>query len=284
MKNIFITGDRGDVGSLLKEKLKRNGDTVVCQENKELRIEDDAFYETIKNPESIDVLYHLAAITFVPLSWEKPADFIKVNVLGTTKVLEFCRLNDIKLIFVSSYAYGIPQYLPIDENHPVLAVNPYALSKNIGEQLCEFYGKNFGLSYNIIRPFNVFGSLKNKSMLIPEIIDQVILGGVIKVKDLVPRRDYIFIDDVIEFLTLSKSKFTNDVYNLGSGVSYSVKEIIESCQKVWTSDCKVESADVIRKNEIPETISSMNKVKNVFDWKPTYSLENGLKLMKQRIG
>jgi UDP-glucose 4-epimerase len=283
VKNIFITGDRGDIGSLLKVKLEGNGDTVIFQEDIKLRIEDDEFFESIKDPKSIDVLYHLAAITFVPLSWDKPADFIKVNVLGTTKVLEFCRLNDIKVIFVSSYAYGIPQYLPIDESHPVLSVNPYALSKNIGEQLCEFYGKNFGLSYNIIRPFNVFGSLKNKSMLIPEIIDQVILGETIKVKDLVPRRDYVFIDDVIDFLALSKSKFTNDVYNLGSGVSYSVKEIIGTCQKVWGSNCEVISAEVIRKNEIPETVSNMNKVKNVFDWQPTLSLENGLILMKQRI-
>lgn len=281
MKKIFITGSSGDIGSRLKRGLEYQGYEVLESENKLLRIEDKNYFDAINNPESIDVLYHLAAISFVPLSWEKPSDFIKTNVLGTSNVIEFCRVNEIKLIYISSYAYGIPQYLPIDENHPVLSVNPYALSKNMGEQLCEFYGKNFNLEYNIIRPFNVFGSLRNKSMLIPEIIDQLIEGKSIKVKDLVPKRDYIFIDDVIDFLVLSQNKFTNDVYNLGSGQSYSVKEIIDTCQKVWGTDVEILSEQVTRKNEIPETISNMSKVKNVFSWRPKYNLEDGLIVMKK---
>lgn len=283
MKNIFITGSRGDIGSRLRQSLMNDGFNVIESTDAALRIENKDYFEAIENPESIDVMYHLAAISFVPLSWDKPSDFIKINVLGTSNVLEFCNENKIKLVYISSYAYGIPQYLPIDENHPVLSVNPYALSKNMGEQLCEFYGKNFQLSYNIIRPFNVFGSLKNKSMLIPEIIDQIVKGDNIKVKDLVPRRDYIFIDDVIDFLMMSKNKFTNDVYNLGSGQSYSVKEIIDTCQKVWGSNIEVISAEVIRKNEIPETVSNMSKVKNVFNWAPKYNLEEGLIAMKNKI-
>jgi len=280
MKNIFITGSNGDIGSRLKTKLISEGCNVIESTNKSLRIEHANYFDAIESPESIDVLYHLAAISFVPLSWENPSDFIKVNVLGTCNVLEFCKTHNIKLVYISSYAYGIPQYLPIDENHPVLSVNPYALSKNMGEQLCEFYGKNFKLFYNIIRPFNVYGSLKNKSMLIPEIIDQIINGEFIKVKDLLPKRDYVFIDDVIDFLVLSKNKFTNDVYNLGSGQSYSVKEIIDTCKKVWGSNLEIVSAQITRKNEIPETISNIGKVKNIFNWNPKFKLEDGLLKMK----
>ena len=283
MKSIFITGSRGDIGGRLKNDLVNRGYNIRESEDESLRVENKNYFDAIKNPETIDVLYHLAAISFVPLSWENPSDFIKINVLGTSNVLEFCRINNIQLIYISSYAYGIPQYLPIDENHPVLSVNPYALSKNMGEQLCEFYGKNFKLSYNIIRPFNVFGSLKNKSMLIPEIIDQIIEGDNVKVKDLVPKRDYIFIDDVIDFLVMSKEKLTNDVYNLGSGNSYSVKVIIDTCQKVWGSDIQVISAEITRKNEIPETISNMDKVKNIFGWSPKFTLEEGLIIMKKQL-
>lgn len=281
MESIFITGSRGDIGSRLKVDLEKRGYEIRESQNNELRIEDPSYFDSIINPESIDIMYHLAAISFVPLSWDNPSDFIKINVLGTCNVLDFCKTYNIKLVYISSYAYGIPQYLPIDENHPVLSVNPYALSKNMGEQLCEFYGKNFSLKYNIIRPFNVFGSLKNKSMLIPEIIDQIIDGSEVKVKDLVPKRDYIFIDDVIDFLMMSKNKFTNDVYNLGSGQSYSVKQIIDTCQKVWGTKAKVISEQVTRKNEIPETISNMSKVKNVFDWSPKFNLEEGLRVMKE---
>lgn len=281
MESIFITGSRGDIGSRLKVDLEKRGYEIRESQNNELRIEDPSYFDSIINPESIDIMYHLAAISFVPLSWDNPSDFIKINVLGTCNVLDFCKTYNIKLVYISSYAYGIPQYLPIDENHPVLSVNPYALSKNMGEQLCEFYGKNFSLKYNIIRPFNVFGSLKNKSMLIPEIIDQIIDGSEVKVKDLVPKRDYIFIDDVIDFLMMSKNKFTNDVYNLGSGQSYSVKQIIDTCQKVWGTKAKIISEQVTRKNEIPETISNMSKVKNVFDWSPKFNLEEGLRVMKE---
>ena len=283
MKSIFITGSRGDIGGRLKNDLVNRGYNIRESEDESLRVENKNYFDAIKYPETIDVLYHLAAISFVPLSWENPSDFIKINVLGTSNVLEFCRINNIQLIYISSYAYGIPQYLPIDENHPVLSVNPYALSKNMGEQLCEFYGKNFKLSYNIIRPFNVFGSLKNKSMLIPEIIDQIIEGDNVKVKDLVPKRDYIFIDDVIDFLVMSKEKLTNDVYNLGSGNSYSVKVIIDTCQKVWGSDIQVISAEITRKNEIPETISNMDKVKNIFGWSPKFTLEERLIIMKKQL-
>ncbi len=284
MQTIFITGHRGDIGSLLKQKLEQKGHQVVVQNNHLLRLEDGNYFEDVPNPENIDVLFHLAAKTFVPLSWEKPDEFIKSNVLGTSKVLEFCRVNNIKLIYISSYAYGIPQYLPIDENHSVLSVNPYALSKNMAEELCVFYGKNYNLKYNIIRPFNIFGSLKNKSLLIPEIIEQIKHKDAIKVKDLTPKRDYLFIDDAIEFFIISMNKFTNDIYNLGSGQSYSVKQIVDTCQQVWGTQLPVYSSNTVRKNEIPETIANINKAKNVFEWKPKYNLLTGLELLKQRLG
>ena len=283
MQTIFITGHRGDIGSLLKDRLELKGYQVVVQNNPQLRLEDGNYFDDIPNPEKIDVLYHLAAKTFVPLSWDKPDEFIKSNVLGTSKVLEFCRKYNIKLIYISSYAYGIPQYLPIDENHSVLSVNPYALSKNMAEELCVFYGKNYNLKYNIIRPFNIFGSLKNKALLVPEIIEQINHKDAIKVKDLTPKRDYLFIDDAIDFFITSINKFTNDIYNLGSGQSYSVKQIVDTCQKVWGTQLPVISSDTVRKNEIPETKASINKAKNVFGWEPKYNLLTGLKLLKERL-
>jgi nucleoside-diphosphate-sugar epimerase len=283
MIKIHITGANGGVGSVLSDALEQQGATIISTKNPALRIQEDAYYEQFDNPEEIDLIYHLAAISFVPDSWDNPARFIEVNVLGTTKVLEFCRKHNIRLIYVSSYAYGAPQYLPIDEKHPVGAANPYGLSKLMGEELCTFYGEHYNLSYLIVRPFNVYGTLKNTKLLIPEIIAQLQKGEGIKVKDLSPKRDYVFIDDLIRFLTLASEKTNNQIYNVGGGASYSVAEIIEICQSVWGSNLKVESDEVARKNEIPETLCDNSKAKADFGWEPKFTFKEGIAAIKQGL-
>ncbi|NOQ73595.1 MAG: NAD-dependent epimerase/dehydratase family protein [Crocinitomix sp.] len=283
MLNIHITGANGGVGSALSNALVQTGAQLIPVKNPAFRIQEDAYFEQFDNPEEIDLIYHLAAISFVPDSWENPARFIEVNVLGTTKVLEFCRKYNIRLVYVSSYAYGAPQYLPIDEKHPVSASNPYGLSKIMGEELCTFYGDHYDLSYLIVRPFNVYGTLKNTKLLIPEIIAQIEKGDRIQVKDLVPKRDCVFIDDLIGFLLIAGQKTNNEIYNVGGGESFSVAEIIEICQNVWGTNLPVESAEVERKNEIPETLCDNSKAKTDLGWSPQFTFQEGIAAIKQRL-
>jgi len=283
MLKIHITGGNGGVGSALSKALVQNGAQLIRAKNTALRIQADAYYEQFDNPEEIDLIYHLAAISFVPDSWENPARFIEINVLGTTKVLEFCRKYNIRLVYISSYAYGTPQYLPIDENHPVSASNPYGLSKIMGEELCTFYGDHYDLSYLIVRPFNVFGMLKNNKLLIPEIIEQLEKGERIKVKDLSPKRDCVYIDDLIRFLVLAGENTNNQIYNVGGGSSYSVAEIIAICQDVWGTNLPVESAEIERKNEIPETLCNNNKAKIDLGWEPEFTFKEGINAIKNRL-
>lgn len=283
MPKVLITGVNGNIGSALKKALIAKGDVVIDLPDSAKRIQNQDYFDAIPNPDQIDLIYHLAAASFVPKSWEQPHDFLETNLMGTSRVLEFCRQHGIRLVYVSSYAYGIPQYLPIDEKHPIAAANPYGLSKIMAEELCQFYGKNYDLSYAIIRPFNVFGTLKNKALLIPEIIEQIKAGKEINVKDLRPKRDYIFIDDLIELLVLAQSHTNNEVYNAGSGASYSVKDIIDACQTVFETNLPVHSAEQERKNEIPETLCNMDKVKETFGWEPKYNFIDGIKAIKQRL-
>lgn len=283
MLKVLVTGANGNIGSELAKALLKEGNELINVPDSSKRIEDGAYFEGLSNPDEIDVLYHLAAASFVPKSWEDPAAFIKANVLGTTQVLEFCRKHHIRMVYVSSYAYGIPQYLPIDEEHSVSAANPYGLSKIMGEDLCRFYGDNYNVEYAILRPFNVYGTLKNKALLIPEIIEQIKSANEIRVKDLRPKRDYIFIDDLIDLLVRIKDHTTNQVYNAGSGESYSVAEIIQTCQEVWGTDLPVYSEETERKNEIPDTRCDMSKVKKELGWTPQFSFKEGIKEIKQRI-
>ena len=283
MLKIHITVGNGGLGSALSKALVQNGAQLIRAKNTALRIQADGYYEQFDNPEEIDLIYHLAAISFVPDSWENPARFIEINVLGTTKVLEFCRKYNIRLVYVSSYAYGTPQYLPIDENHPVSASNPYGLSKIMGEELCTFYGDHYDLSYLIVRPFNVFGMLKNNKLLIPEIIEQLEKGERIKVKDLSPKRDCVYIDDLIRFLVLAGENTNNQIYNIGGGSSYSVAEIIAICQDIWGTNLPVESAEIERKNEIPETLCNNNKAKIDLGWEPEFTFKEGINAIKNRL-
>lgn len=283
MLKVVVTGANGNIGSELVKALLREGNELISISDSDKRIEDGDYFEGLSKPDEIDVLYHLAAASFVPESWRNPPAFIKSNVLGTTRILEFCRKYHVRLVYVSSYAYGIPQYLPIDEKHPVSAVNPYGLSKIMGEDLCRFYGDNYEVDYAIVRPFNVYGTLKNKALLIPEIIEQIKFADEIRVKDLRPKRDYIFIDDLIDLLVEVKNHTTNQVYNAGSGESYSVGEIIGICQEVWRTDLSVYSDETERKNEIPDTRCDISKVKKELGWTPKFSFKEGIKQIKQRI-
>src|SRR5207237_1415928 len=148
----------------------------------------------------VHYVIHLAGKSFVPDSWKDPQEFMRVNAEGTRNVLEFCRKNNIPLIFMSSYVYGIPVRLPIDENHPVTPSNPYAQSKYEAEKICIMYAEKYKIPVTIVRPFNIFGPNQPEHFLIPKIIQQAldVSSTRIELQDLSPRRDYIYMDDLLD--------------------------------------------------------------------------------------
>ncbi|MCH2232351.1 MAG: NAD(P)-dependent oxidoreductase [Crocinitomicaceae bacterium] len=278
MSNIIVTGISGAIGSRLAIALRLEGNNVI-EPNPKFRLNQKEYFDSVENPDEIDVLYHCAAKLSVLESWENPGLYTEVNVLGTQSVVDFCIEYEIKLIFISSYVFGKPEYLPIDEKHPKSAPNPYALSKILAEEIVKFSGENLGLSYNIVRPFNIYGSLANDYLLIPEIIHKINNEEKVELKDLSPRRDYIHIKDVIEFLVMAKSNFQNSDFNLGFGKSYSVKEVAQACIKRWDSNLVLSSSSNVRKNEIPETVCDIRKIKEVFSWVPSIDLKQGIDLV-----
>src|SRR6202011_2766469 len=103
---------------------------------------------------------------------------------------------------VSSYMYGHPERLPIPEDHPLRASNPYSHSKLLAEQITRFYQESFGVPVTIVRPFNLYGPGQSEDFLIPTLIRQALAqdSNAIVVADLTPKRDYIYIDDVVDLL------------------------------------------------------------------------------------
>lgn len=276
MKTVLITGSNGFIGRALKERLFKEGYEVLEMNSSQDINLPESFLSF--ECEKIDHVFHLAGKTFVPDSWLDPASFYRVNVNGTVNVLDFCRRNGIPLTYVSAYLYGQPQRLPISEDHPAKPNNPYAHSKFLAEKVCEFYSSEFGLSVVILRPFNVYGPGQGEFFLIPLIIKQALEGNEIRLKELTSRRDWIYIDDLVDAVALSMKQSSGlKVYNIGSGRSLSVKEVIETVQKIIGSAKPVVSENVQRKNEIEDTVADITHAEEELNWHPKTLFEEGIK-------
>ena len=166
---MLVTGGSGFVGRRLVRSLRGEGVEVYAPERDILEVSAGPLPDL-----SADWVIHLAGRTFVPASWNDPADFYRVNALGTVNVLEYCRRTQAKLIYVSGYCYGIPETLPISETAPLKPNNPYAFSKSAAEEACRFFFECLQTSVMIVRPFNIYGPGQSPDFLIPRIVEQAI--------------------------------------------------------------------------------------------------------------
>lgn len=225
----------------------------------------------------IDCFIHLANLVYVPASYEDPAKFYRVNYLTTLNALEVCRKWNARLVYISSYIYGPPQYLPVDENHPICPFNPYAQSKVICEKMCEGYHRDFGVKVSIVRPFNLYGVGQKGKLLIPEIIGQLKEGKTcIQLKASSPRRDYVNVVDVARaIVTCAMSDESYGVYNACSGESVSVREITEIINRNLKNKVEFSFSASDRPNEVDESRGSCEKLK-ALGWSPSVRFEQGI--------
>ena len=189
-----------------------------------------------------------------------------------------------RLVLASAYVYGIPQRLPIRENDPVSPNNPYALSKRLAEQLCEFAAQYQGVVATALRIFNVFGPGQRAEFLIPKVLQQVQAGQDIRLLDLVPKRDYVYLSDVVDaFVKASKVNSGFHAINVGSGFSLSVAEIVEKIQFLAGTRLAVVSDSVERRQEIPDVVADISLAQQVLGWRPQWSFERGIEQILKRI-
>ncbi|MBI9035782.1 MAG: NAD(P)-dependent oxidoreductase [Bacteroidales bacterium] len=273
---VAVTGSSGFIGSRLVAKLKTNNHELI-----ELDIQtgfDVLDYNQMKTVRKFDVCIHLAALTFVPLSFEVPHDFYMLNTHGLINCIELCRLHDARMIFASSYVYGQPHYLPINEDHPLEGLNPYTETKILGETICANYFKYFGVKSIILRPFNVYGQGQNEKFLLPSILNQA-KNGKIKLNDPRPKRDFVFVDDVVDCYVkaVENNNIPFDVFNIGSGKSYSVSEVVGMVNELYGNTLDVEFSNQERVIEVFDTVADISKVKLGLDWSPKTDLFEGIK-------
>lgn len=273
--NIAVAGSDGFLGKHVCGQLEQAGHEIVridITQGVDLSKPDAAD----EIPE-VECFIHLANLVFVPGSYEKPALYYRVNYMTTLNALEVCRKYNARMVYISSYIYGTPQYLPVDENHPIHPFNPYAQTKVICEKLCEGYHRDFGVKCSIVRPFNLYGVGQKGLLLIPEIIGQLKEGKEeIQLKASSPRRDYINVVDVAKAIcACAMSDEAYGVYNACSGESVSVKEITEIINKHLQNKVHFSFSASDRPNEVDESRGSCDKLKTL-GWKPTMSFEEGI--------
>ncbi|MFX0103673.1 MAG: NAD-dependent epimerase/dehydratase family protein [Candidatus Hodarchaeota archaeon] len=243
-------------------------------------------YESMtKALSSSDVIIHLAAISDLPTSMEKPRFSFKVNCEGTANILEYARDNcrNAFIIVLSSAAiYGKPEYFPIDEKHPRNAVNPYAIQKQIVEQLCRCYIETFDLKIAILRPFNLYGPLQDTRFIIPTIIKQCIEKDAVALGNPNPIRNFTYIDDFVECLFLlikNKEKVIGEVFNTGHPEEVTIKQLSR-----LIADLVGKGVDISFEKEkyrpskldINKLSCDYSKIKNLIAWEPKKSLKEGL--------
>jgi nucleoside-diphosphate-sugar epimerase len=271
---VIVTGARGFVGSHVVRALRGAGCEVVEHRRADGDLADGP---PAGWPRATHVV-HLAGRTFVPAAWNDPVPFRRDNVDATTHVLEYCRQVDASMVHVSSYVYGTPQRLPIDERHPLDPFNPYAESKILAERAVQDYQQQFGLRATIVRPFNLYGPGQDVRFLIPTIIRQALdhTCAAITVTDDRPRRDYLHVRDLAALIVTALRAPMGGIYNAGSGESHSVRDIADRVGDLTGGRKPLQVTGPVRPNEILDVVADVSRAAAALAWRPLISFADGL--------
>ncbi len=274
MQRIVVTGGTGFIGRHLVDRLAAENATVQS-------LSQSSGFDILIDElplANVDHVYHLAGQTFVPRAWSDPVSFHHVNAHGTFRLLDQCRRANVPMTYVSAYVYGAPTEMPISERMPARPNNPYAFSKRAGELACEFFADVYGTRIGVIRPFNVYGPGQDASFLIPEIGRQVLDPDIaeIVVANLKPRRDFVYISDVVDALLRAPGLPSGQPFNVGSGTSVSVADVIKTSMQCAGVAKPYRDRGEVRSNEILDVVADISAIERAVGWRPKVSFEQGI--------
>jgi UDP-N-acetylglucosamine/UDP-N-acetylgalactosamine 4-epimerase len=299
----LVTGAAGFIGSnLCIELVSRGADVIGIDnlsygkiENLDEIIEKPNFRfikldilserEIIIATQGIDYILHQAALGSVPRSFEFPDEYYKNNFLGTVNVINAARINNVKKVVYasSSSVYGDSLNIPRVEDNIGFPLSPYAHSKKLVEEFATVYSKLFDLDLIGLRYFNVYGPKQDSNRMYPAVIaafcEKAIRGdSLIVYGDGNQRRDFTFVNDVVSANILAAITDTrgNKVFNVGTGMSTSINEIINIISGILKVkiDVKYEKE---RKGDVKESFASISKIRETLNFSNSYSLMTGIK-------
>jgi UDP-glucose 4-epimerase len=291
-KKFAVTGGLGFIGSHLVERLCKNNEVVIIDNESSGKLENikhldltniDVIFGDITSIDleeiidGCDYVLHHAAMASVPLSIDNPLLCNEVNVTGTLKVLNAAKEVDIKkVVFASSSAvYGDTSQLPVTEEVPINPMSPYAVSKVAGELYCSVFHQIYGLSTTSLRYFNVFGPRQDPdshyAAVIPKFVESMLNNKVPTIYgDGEQTRDFIYIDHVVDAnIKACKSRISGN-FNIAGGKSISINQLFETIKDIMGLDIEPNYADP-QSGEIKHSWADISNA-NVFGFNPDVNL------------
>ena len=299
----LVTGGAGFIGSHIVDRLLADGHKVIVIDNYSTgrpenldhvrgninlnMVEADVSeYNSIERYfKGVVWVFHLAAVADIVPSIVEPLKYYNSNVTGTANVLDISKKAAIKrfIYAASSSCYGIPDEYPTREDAEIRTEYPYALTKHLGEKLVLHWGRVYKLPVVSLRFFNVYG-LRSRTSGTYGAVFGVFLAQKLNNKPFTvvgngeQTRDFTFVTDVVDAcVTAAKSNVVNEIFNVGSGGTYSINKLVS-----------ILSGDVVhlpkRPGEPDCTFADITKIKNMLGWVPKVSFEKGVQVMLDNIG
>jgi len=289
---VLITGISGFVGSHLAELCLKKGDEVYGAIRHRSNLET---IEHIKNKVKLfeceltdltnvkdmidkvkpDKIFHLAAQSFVPTSWESPVDTLTNNIVSELNILEAVRelVPECKIqIAGSSEEYGNPISEPMTEDHPLNPLSPYGVSKVTQDKLACQYARSYGLKIVVTRGFNHTGPRRGAEFVCSTFAKQIAEGKKMKVGNLDAIRDFTDARDMVRayYMALKSDKIEYGVpYNICSGKGIKIQNILDMLIEISGKKIKVEQdPDRMRPSDIHTLIGDCSKFRKITGWKP----------------
>ena len=299
METALVTGGAGFIGSYIVDSLILRGLNVVVIDNlstgqKENLLHKDVVFveDDITNKETVDHLFelhkpkyvfHLAAQISVSRSVREPVFDEGVNITGTLNLLEAARKNHTeKFIFSSTGGamYGDqPESIPTKESSPEKPAAPYGISKLADERYLDFYHREYGLNYTILRYANVYGPRQNpygEAGVVAIFTEKMIKNEPVTINgDGQYIRDYVYVEDVANANMLAMDNGKDEIYNIATGKGTDVVELFQLAKRINHYNLEAQFGPE-RPGDLRKRILDASKAEREMNWKPHFSLEQGL--------
>lgn len=299
MATCLVLGGAGFIGSHLSEALQRAGHHVRIfarpHGDRLAWFPRASGFETFTgdflNPQSLlpalrgaEIVFHLVSTTLPKSSNDNPMYDVETNLLGTLRLLELCRGQKVrKVVFVSSggTVYGVPQRVPLDENHPTDPTCSYGIHKLAVEKYLHLARVVHGLDYCVLRPANLYGPRQRLDIAqgaVAVFLDRAMRGAAIEIwGDGSVVRDYVYVEDAVQAIVAAMA-FDGEprVFNVGSGAGVSLNQLVEQVRALVARPVRVEYK-AARSLDVPVNVLDSSLAARHLAWRPSTPLSEGLR-------
>lgn len=301
MKRVLIFGVSGFVGGHLTQEFVNHGYEVIGTDKiQNEKIPDLTNYYNVdlldtKDVEKLilkinpDIIVNLAAVSSVGASWQLPQTTITVNVVGALNIMEAARktTNHPRILLIGSSEEYIVSNYPMNEETPLNATNPYGISKVAQEEFANIYREQYGLKVYYVRSFNHTGVGQRESFVLPSWCKQISdiekagRSGTMRVGNLSVKRDFSHVKDVVcAYRMIVENEDCDTIYNVGSGITYSLDNLLDYIIGLSKQDIKIEiDPERFRPTEQQVICCDNSLIQSRLGWRPQFTVFDALKEM-----